>query len=597
MTGPAAERDAVSMEKRMLIDPRYGDVEDDAASPGQRSLLAIAGSLLVEISLPKLLFAWTVLLLLPAVLLGLAPLLVSAWFSTLSEKLAALTGIGTALALLAVAAVGWIGWRPLFRIAENNFWSLNALAVQPGYAFTREALRHLTERIWGSKLTARGRARLRSANSVGAGIVLSACAVLMAILAWPATRWTGGWNDLVLLHRLAVPTLANAVLLVSGYLAAASLVWGFADASMSQPVDLTAFDTAPPSARRWRVAHLSDLHVIAEQYGFRIESGRAGPRGNGRLARILAHLAAIHATDPLDHIVISGDMTDAGRASEWAVFLDVLARYPELAARTVMLPGNHDVNIVDRANPARLDLPFSPNMRLRQIRTLSAMAAVQGDRVRVVDANGKPAATLPESLAPHRDAIVALAEHGGLRRAAALRDLFDSQFPMIVPPETADGLGIAILNSNAVTHFSFTNALGLVSVEQTHRLEAALRHYPEARWIVALHHHVVEYPMPVKAFSERIGTALINGSWFVRRLEALATRVVVMHGHRHIDWIGACGSLKIISAPSPVMNATEDTATHFYIHTLAAGPDGELALLPPERVEIAAEKNAEGVHS
>ena len=172
----------------MLIDPRHGDIEDDAASPGQRSLLAIAGSLLVEISLPKLLFAWTVLLLLPAVLLGLAPLLVSAWFSTLSEKLAALTGIGTALVLLAVAAIGWIGWRPLFRIAENNFWSLNALAVQPGYAFTREALRHLTERIWGRKLTAPGRARLRSGNSVGAGIVLSACAVLMAILAWPATR-------------------------------------------------------------------------------------------------------------------------------------------------------------------------------------------------------------------------------------------------------------------------------------------------------------------------------------------------------------------------------------------------------------------------
>ena len=290
-------------------------------------------------------------------------------------------------------------------------------------------------------------------------------------------------------------------------------------------------------------------------------------------------------------------MTDAGRAGEWAVFLDAMARHPELAARTVMLPGNHDVNIVDRANPARLDLPFSPTRRLRQIRTLSAMAAVQGDRVRVADANGRPAATLNEALAPHRDAIVALAEHGGLRRAAALRDLFDSLFPMIVPPEAANGLGMAILNSNAQTHFSFTNALGLVSVEQTHRFEAAARHYPEARWIVALHHHVVEYPMPVKTFSERIGTALINGSWFVRRLETLAGRAVVMHGHRHIDWIGTCGSLKIISAPSPVMNATDDAATYFYIHTLTAGPNGELSLLPPERLEIAGEKESEGLHS
>ena len=581
----------------MLIDPRQGDIEDDAASPGQRSLLAIAGSLLAEISLPKLLFAWTVLLLLPAVLLGLAPLLASAWFSKVSQRLVALTEIGTALAVVVIVALGGIGWRPLFRIAETSFWSLNALAVQPGYAFGREALRHLTERMWGKNLTLAGRARLRSANSIGAAIVLSTCAVLVAIAAWPASRWTGGLNDLVLLHRLAVPTLANAIVLVSAYLAVASLVWGFADASMPQPVDLAAFDTASSGGRSWRVAHLSDLHVIGEQYGFRIESGRAGPRGNGRLDRVLAHLAAIHAIDPLDHILITGDMTDAGRAGEWATFLDAMAHHPELAARTVMLPGNHDVNIVDRANPARLDLPFSPGKRLRQIRTLSAIAAVQGNRVRVVDALGKSTATLNEALAPHRDAIVALAELGGLRRAAALRGLFDDQFPMILPPEAEDGLGIAILNSNAETHFSFTNALGLVCVEQMHRCEAAIRHYPAARWIVALHHHVVEYPMPVKAFSERIGTALINGSWFVRRLEALAGRAVVMHGHRHIDWIGACGSLKIISAPSPVMNATDDAVTHFYIHSLTAGPDGQLGLRPPQRVEIAGEKNSQGVHS
>ena len=33
----------------MLIDPRRGDIEDDSASPGQRSLLAIAGSLLLGV--------------------------------------------------------------------------------------------------------------------------------------------------------------------------------------------------------------------------------------------------------------------------------------------------------------------------------------------------------------------------------------------------------------------------------------------------------------------------------------------------------------------------------------------------------------------
>ncbi|WP_454620050.1 metallophosphoesterase family protein [Bradyrhizobium cenepequi] len=587
MTRSTSADEPSSIQRRVLLDPRRGDVEDDAASPGQRSLLAIAGSLLVEISLPKLLFAWTALLVLPAVLLGLAPLLASAWLSILSEQVLILTEIGAALMLIAIVALGWFAWRPLLRIVETSFWSLNALAVQPSYAFCREALRHLTERIWPNSLTPALRMRLRRACSIGAGILLSAGAGLIAILVWPASRWTAGLIDLALGHHLVMTTLANAIVLVSCYLAAASLAWGFADASMDQPADLAAFDIPRSDARIWRVAHLSDLHVVGERYGFRIECGRAGPCGNRRLAAVLARLAAIHAADPLDHVLISGDMTDAGRASEWAEFLEALSEHPDLAARTIMLPGNHDVNIVDRANPARLDLPFSPGKRLRQMRALSAMSAIQGDRVRLVDTSGKVAATLDEQLTPHRELIAAFADRGGLRGAAGLRRLYEDQFPMILPPDQQEGLGIAILDSNAETHFSFTNALGLVSIEQVRRVEAAMSYFPKARWIVALHHHLAEYPMPTTKFSERIGTALINGSWFVRRLQAFADRAVVMHGHRHIDWIGACGALKIVSAPSPVMNAADDAPTHFYIHRLASGSDGTLCLAEPERVEIA----------
>ncbi len=546
-----------------LVNPREGDVEDDAASPEQRSLLAIAGNLLVEISLPKLLFAWTVSLLLPAVLLGLAPLVATAWLAKLSGHILALTEIGAALVLVGVVALGWIGWRPLLRIAEVNFWSLNALIIQPGYVFCREALRHLTERMLGRHSTAARRARLRAASSAGAGIMV--CGFM--------------------------PTLANAVVLVSGYLAIASLVWGFADASMDQPFDLAAFDAAPPDGRSWRVAHLSDLHVVGERYGFRIESGRGGPRGNERLDRIMTRLADIHAAHPLDLVLVTGDMTDAGRATEWAEFLDAVARHPNLAARMIVLPGNHDLNIVDRVNPARLDLPFSPGKRLRQMRTLSAIATLQGDRVRVVNGDGRHARTLNEALAPHRLRIAAFAEGGGLRRAVGLGRVFDDQFPMILPPEPDDGLGVAILNSNAETHFSFTNALGFVSVEQAHRLAAAVGEFPKAKWILALHHHLMEYPMPV-AFSERLGTALVNGSWFVRKLRPFAARAVVMHGHRHLDWIGTYGAVKIVSAPSPVMGVTNDAPTHFHIHTLVAGSDGRLCLLAPERVEIAGTESA-----
>jgi len=573
-------------EKR-LPDPRQGDVEDDASSTMQRSVLAIAGSLLAEISVPKLLFALAFSIVLPATLLGLAPLLVTAWLAKASRSVAELTGAG-AVVLIIVLAIGWVGWRPLFRSVEANFWSLNALAIQPGYILWREALRHLAERTLGSRANTDKLVRLRAASSAGAGGIVCLLAILVTAFVWPTSRWVGTVTDLFFVQGLIVPALANAVVVVSIYLAVASLVWGIADATMEQPRDIRAFGAGPLGGRLWRVAHLSDLHVVGERYGFRIESGRAGPRGNDRLDRVLARLESVHSAQPLDLILVTGDLTDAGRSTEWAEFLDLLARHPVIAKRVVVLPGNHDVNIVDRANPARLNLPFSPGKRLRQIRTLSALAAVQGDRVHVVDQkSGELAHSLADSLAEHQPNIEEFARTSSLRLSAALGSVWNSQFPMILPPHADDGLGVAILNSNAETHFSFTNALGMITAEQMHRLAMVIGKFPRAFWIIGLHHHLMEYPMPVSAFSERVGTALINGSWFVRKLRPFAQRCIAMHGHRHIDWIGACDGLKIVSAPSPVMGVRDDRPTYFHIHTLAAGTDGRLQLLTPERVSIA----------
>jgi predicted MPP superfamily phosphohydrolase len=572
---------------RPLIEPRAGDAEDDACSTKKRSLFAIAGTLLGEINLPKLAIAWTLLALLPGVLLGAAPLLLTAWFGSVSDRLSAIVGIGPLLLLALVGALGFFGVRPLFRAAERSFWSLNSLVVQPGYAICREGLRHLAESFLTGTVSEERRAGLRAACALGAGLGAFVLAGAVAALAWPATRWTGAVADLVQPLGLVWPALANTVTVMSAYLAVASLAWGIADARMDQPRDFGAFDEAPPAARRWRVAHLSDIHVVGERYGFRIESGRAGPRGNERLSSVLARLAEIHASEPLDMLLITGDMTDAGRSAEWAEFLDAIGCHPELAGLTYILPGNHDVNIVDRANPARLELPTSPGKRLRQMRTLSAMAAIQGTRIQVPDRDRKrPGETLAAALEPHRDAIARFADAGSLRLSRGLEAVWTDVFPMVRPPAEPDGLGLILLNSNAETHFSFTNALGLVAEEDLQAMLAMLQAYPQARWIIALHHHPVEYPMAASAFSERIGTALINGSRFVRKLSPMAHRLVAMHGHRHIDWIGRCGRLTIVSAPSPVMEATDDQPTGFYIHTLAAAADGGLALLQPQRIEM-----------
>jgi len=111
-----------------IIDPRDGDIEDDASSTKRRSLLSLAGSLLVEISLPKLAVAWTLLIGLPGIILGIAPLLLSLWIGTVSWKASIiLTGIWPVVLLSALGVLAWFAGLPLARLIESSFWSLNAL--------------------------------------------------------------------------------------------------------------------------------------------------------------------------------------------------------------------------------------------------------------------------------------------------------------------------------------------------------------------------------------------------------------------------------------------------------------------------------------
>jgi hypothetical protein len=573
---------------RPILDPREGDAEDDASSTKRRTLVSLVGSLLAEISLPKLVAACATLIILPVLILGFAPLLASLWVGKVSANAATIfSGLWPPIVLAILIGLGWLAGKPLWRLAETNFWSLNALAVQPIYAISREALRHLAEGFLPASASVRQRDLLRAVTAAASGLLICAFSAWLVALAWSGTRWTGTVSDLSAPSQLAFAALCNSVVIIAAYVAIVALVWGLADTAMAQPHDLRAYSVGRSVGKMWRVVHLSDIHVVGERYGFRIESGRAGSRGNERLKHVLAALHDFHMASPVDVILITGDTTDAGRSAEWAEFFDALAPYPELSELIVALPGNHDLNVVDRANPARFDLPMSPNRRLRQMRTLSALASLQGSRLRVVDdRTGKPGMTLTEALEPHRQRIAAFVDQGSVRLAWALAEVWVQAFPMVLLPKTDGGLGIIVLNSNAETHFSFTNALGFVSREQARALHLITAQYPKAFWIVALHHHLVEYPMAAKALSERIGTALVNGTLLVRQLQRLAGRAVVMHGHRHIDWIGMCGLLPVISAPSPVMGGTDDQDTYFYIHNLGADADGRLALFEPDRILV-----------
>src|SRR3954471_24804573 len=94
-----------------FVDPRAGNVEADASSTESRSLLAIAGNLLVEVSLPKLVLALVVLVVLPALLLGSTPLFASMWWTKFSAT--SVGGVGAIIALGVLIVVGWFGGRKL----------------------------------------------------------------------------------------------------------------------------------------------------------------------------------------------------------------------------------------------------------------------------------------------------------------------------------------------------------------------------------------------------------------------------------------------------------------------------------------------------
>jgi 3',5'-cyclic AMP phosphodiesterase CpdA len=425
---------------------------------------------------------------------------------------------------------------------------------------------------------------------VVSGVLLCALSVLVLWLVWPFTRWVAAFADLRTPYRFVVPALANATALAAAYLAVAAVVWSVADAAMPQPRELTAFRARRDFVRSWRVAHLSDTHIVGERFGFRLGSGRAGPRGNDNFLTALRRLDELHRREPLDAIVITGDLTDAGTSAEWAELLEALEAFPRLTELMVALPGNHDLNVVDRANPARLDLPTSPMKRLRQARTLSLLAWLQGAHARVVDGDRhRVGDTLDRALAPYAEKLSAFADDGSRRLARRTDGAWEGAFPLVWPPAHDEGLGIIALNSNAETHFSFTNALGLVPADQTSALDAVMQEYPNAAWIIALHHHIVEHPKLGHALAERIGTTLINGNWFVRHLLPIGRRSILMHGHRHIDWMGQCGDLLILSAPSSTMSASGRADVYFYVHTVGIDASGRIGLAPPQRVDVIAE--------
>jgi 3',5'-cyclic AMP phosphodiesterase CpdA len=308
------------------------------------------------------------------------------------------------------------------------------------------------------------------------------------------------------------------------------------------------------------------------------------------LRHALRELRAIHAVRPIDRVLVTGDVTDAGTRAEWMEFLDLLRGFSDIRSRILFVPGNHDVNIVDRTNTGRVDIPWSVSHALRRLRFLVALDAIQGDRVHIVNrTSGVLGPTLREYLQdgerPAR--LRGLAEQGTWRGRWEMARAWDAIFPLVAPPTEPGGCGAILLDSNARSHFSATNAIGVIGRAQLKGLKAILNAGSERAWIIMLHHHVVEYPVGSVNLGDRIALSLMNAPDVLSAIGRHASRVVIFHGHRHHDWIGTKDGVVLCSGPSVALGSVgpELYRGSFHVNELALTGEG-LRLTSSERVRV-----------
>jgi hypothetical protein len=303
-----------------------------------------------------------------------------------------------------------------------------------------------------------------------------------------------------------------------------------------------------------RIAHWSDLHLTSGDEAVRVESGTPG--GN----RALRELIAMHGSRliEVDALLITGDITDGGTPAEWRAFHDLWSILPEsIRKSTILLPGNHDINITDAAKPWRPESLGLQLRRIRLLRALSMMKLVQGDRAVILDESNRRrnlSEFLDEIAAPLQDSLERKNFHCTVRHASGERayqrntvdKIWEQVFPMQIP---LPGGGVAyVLDSTAPGTNIITNAFGEVPRRVLERLRLFLASDDPAAPppIIALHHHVLaprESLKPMGIF-QSLFMVLRNAD---ELLDVAATRpgAVIFHGHRHVSHTGQAPEMAV----------------------------------------------------
>jgi 3',5'-cyclic AMP phosphodiesterase CpdA len=178
-----------------------------------------------------------------------------------------------------------------------------------------------------------------------------------------------------------------------------------------------------------RIAHLSDLHCLALDgvRASRFLNKRLTGWANLKLKRASKHRAAyVHAIareiarENVDHVVVTGDLTNLALEGEFELARDVLQHELGLEpARVTIVPGNHDAYTAGAVESRRFESFFSPWLE-------SDLPHLQADvgcgRFPIVKLRG-PTAIVALSTAVSQPPLVAAGELGGPQMTAFMRIL------------------------------------------------------------------------------------------------------------------------------------------------------------------------------
>jgi len=356
-------------------------------------------------------------------------------------------------------------------------------------------------------------------------------------------------------------------------------------------------EPSPLSERDLVAIHWSDIHLTESPQALRLDGGRSP---NNTWEKVIARASSI--TPAPDLILMTGDQTNAGQASEWSAFFSTINGLPpELRSKLVILPGNHDLNLPHPTDVVSSEGTSNVLARARMLRMIAAIDCVQGDRAWIL-ADGLT--RKEDKIVRVRDFIDTYRSEFGLffqnppqlvqrqkithwpgagvtsawvdatppeinQRFHRPEHVFQALFPMVIEEPRTQQL-VYVLDSNAVGGNVVDNAFGQIRWDHLILLRRLQAHFGRRPSIYLLHHHVALPPLlgaelrtkanGFRPHLKKLSNALLRRFMVLRNAsEFLAAlpgdrEAIIFHGHRHTGFEGQLGpGIQIISAPSTTL--------------------------------------------